>query len=125
MITQDDYPSLYEWFSDDPHALVREAETVARTLLNQGNDPDDIEDADIADYLELKYAKKMERLKGVSAARKNTQPANASSKPRSPSQASASETKLGGPKNFWEMSEGEQAALLNEVARSAMSNTAN
>lgn len=122
MITTEDYPSLYEWFSDDPHALIREAEVVATDLLKAGHDPDDIEDADIADFLEMKYAKKLQKLKGVSAARKATQPASGASKPRSPSQASASETKLGGPKNFWDLSADEQDALLNEVARTATAN---
>lgn len=122
MITTEDYPSLYEWFSDDPHALIREAEVVAADLLKAGHDPDDIEDADIADFLEMKYAKKLQKLKGVSAARKATQPASGASKPRSPSQASASETKLGGPKNFWDLSADEQDALLNEVARTATAN---
>lgn len=122
MITSEDYPSLYEWFSDDPHALIREAEVVATDLLKAGHDPDDIEDADIADFLEMKYAKKLQKLKGVSAARKATQPASGASKPRSPSQASASETKLGGPKNFWDLSADEQDALLNEVARTATAN---
>lgn len=122
MITTEDYPSLYEWFSDDPHALIREAEVVAKDLLKAGHDPDDIEDADIADFLEMKYAKKLQKLKGVSAARKATQPASGASKPRSPSQASASETKLGGPKNFWDLSADEQDALLNEVARTATAN---
>jgi len=122
MITTEDYPSLYEWFSDDPHALIREAEVVATDLLKAGHDPDDIEDADIADFLEMKYAKKLQKLKGVSAARKATQPASGASKPRSPSQASASETKLGGPKNFWDLSADEQDAHLNEGATTATAN---
>jgi hypothetical protein len=125
MITSEDYPSLYEWFSDDPYALVREAEGVAREFLSRGGDPDDLGDDDIAWFLEQKYSKKLGAIKGKSAAKAAAQPAPATSKPRSPSQASASETRLGGPKNLYDMSRDEQTAMLIEVARQEMHKSAN
>jgi len=125
MITSDDYPSLYEWFSDDPYALVREAEGVAREFLSRGGDPDELGDEDIAWFLEQKYGKKLGAIKGKSAAKASAQPAPATSKPRSPSQASASETRLGGPKNLYDMSRDEQTAMLIEVARQEMHKSAN
>lgn len=125
MITSDDYPSLYEWFSDDPYALVREAEGVAREFLSRGGDPDELGDEDIAWFLEQKYGKKLGAIKGKSAAKSSAQPAPATSRPRSPSQASASETRLGGPKNLYDMSRDEQTAMLIEVARQEMHKSAN
>ena len=125
MITSEDYPSLYEWFSDDPYALVREAEGIAREFLSRGGDPDELGDEDIAWFLEQKYVKKLGAIKGKSAAKASAQPAPATSKPRSPSQASASETRLGGPKNLYDMSRDEQTAMLIEVARQEMHKSAN
>jgi hypothetical protein len=120
MITSEDYPSLYEWFSDDPYALIREAEGVARDFLSRGGDPDEVQDEDIAWFLEQKYSKKLGSIKGKSAAKAAAQPA-----PRSPSQASASETRLGGPKNLYDLSRDEQTAMLIEVARQEMQKSAN
>jgi hypothetical protein len=125
MITTEDYPSLYEWFSDDPYALIREAEGVARDFLARGGDPDEIQDEDIAWFLEQKYSKKLGSIKGKSAAKAAAQPAPATSRPRSPSQASASETRLGGPKNLYDLSREEQTAMLVEVARQEMQKSAN
>lgn len=125
MITSEDYPSLYEWFSDDPYALIREAEGVARDFLARGGDPDEIQDEDIAWFLEQKYSKKLGSIKGKSAAKAAAQPAPATSRPRSPSQASASETRLGGPKNLYDLSREEQTAMLVEVARQEMQKSAN
>lgn len=125
IITNEDYPALYEWFSDEPIALVREAENVAKEFLAKGGDPDDLGDDDIAWFLEQKYMKKLSAIKGKSAAKAAAQPAPATSKPRSPSQASASETRLGGPKNLYDMSRDEQTAMLVEVARQEMQKSAN
>lgn len=125
MITQDEYPSLYEWFEDDPPALVREAYRTIEEFVGKGGDPDDIGDEDVAWFLEQKYSKKLGKFKGKAAARLGTQPAPSTSKPRSPSQAKASETgKLGG-KDFASMSDEEQLAMLIEVARTEMSKNAN
>lgn len=125
IITTEDYPSLYEWFSDDPYALVAEAEGVAKEFLSKGGDPDELGDDDIAWFLEQKYSKKLSAIKGKSAAKAAAQPAPATSKPRSPSQASASETRLGGPKNLYDMSRDDQTAMLIEVARQEMQKSAN
>ena len=125
MITQDEYPSLYEWFEDDPPALVREAYRTVEEFLGKGGDPEDISDDDVAWFLEQKYSKKLGKFKGKAAARLGTQPAPSTSKPRTPSQAKASETgKLGG-KDFASMSDEEQLAMLIEVARNEMSKNAN
>lgn len=124
IITEDEYPSLHEMFADDVPALLREAKHVAREFLEKGGDPDDVSDEDIAWYLEQKYARKVSKFKGKAAARLGTQPAPSTSKPRSPSQAKASETKLGG-KDFNSLSPDEQDAMLLEVARQEMFKTAN
>jgi hypothetical protein len=124
IITEDEYPSLHEFFADDVPALLREAKHVAREFLEKGGDPDSVSDEDIAWYLEQKYAKKAAKFKGKAAARLGTQPAPSTSKPRSPSQAKASETKLGG-KDFSSLSPDEQDAMLLEVARQEMFKSAN
>lgn len=125
MITQTEYPSLYEWFEDDPPALVREAYRTIEEFVQKGGDADELSDDDVAWFLEQKYAKKLTKFKGKTAARLGTQPAPPTSKPRSPSQAKASETgKLGG-KDFASMSEEEQLAMLVEVARQEMTKNAN
>lgn len=124
IITEDEYPSLHEFFADDVPALLREAKHVAQEFLAKGGDPDDVSDEDIAWYLEQKYARKVAKFKGKAAARLGTQPAPSTSKPRSPSQAKASETKLGG-KDFSSLSPDEQDAMLLEVARNEMFKTAN
>lgn len=125
IITEDEYPSLHEFFADDVPALLREAKHVAQEFLAKGGDPDDISDEDIAWYLEQKYSKKAEKFKGKAAARLGTQPAPSTSKPRSPSQAKASQTgKLGG-RDFSSLSPEEQDAMLIEVARQEMFKAAN
>lgn len=124
IITEDEYPSLHEFFADDVPALLREAKHVAREFLEKGGDPDTVSDEDIAWYLEQKYARKAAKFKGKASARLGTQPAPSTSKPRSPSQAKASETKLGG-KDFNNLSPDEQDAMLLEVARQEMFKSAN
>lgn len=125
IITEDEYPSLHEFFADDVPALLREAKHVAQEFLARGGDPDDVSDEDIAWYLEQKYSKKAEKFRGKAAARLGTQPAPSTSKPRSPSQAKASQTgKLGG-RDFSSLSSEEQDAMLVEVARHEMFKAAN
>lgn len=124
IITMEEYPSLHEFFSDDVPALLREARHVAQEFLSKGGDPDTVTDEDIAWYLEQKYARKVSKFKGKSSARLGTQPAPSTSRPRSPSQSKASETKLGG-REFNTLSEDDQMAMLLEVARQEMSKSAN
>jgi len=125
IITPDDYPSLHEFFKDDPYALIREADALARNLIERGNNPDDIEDSDLADYLEDKYARTLMRIKGRSEAQRTAQPLPTKGRPKAPTQSSASSTDIGEQKNFWDLSAGEQDALLKEIARNEMSKTAN
>lgn len=125
IITPDDYPSLHEFFKDDPYALIREADALATKLISSGNDPDDIEDSDLADYLEEKYARTLMRIKGRDEAKRTAQPLPVKGRPRAPSQASASDTSVSERKNFWDLSAGEQDALLKEIARTEMSKTHN
>ena len=122
IITPDDYPSLHEFFKDDPYALIREADALATQLVKAGNDPDLIEDSDIADYLETKYEKIMSRVRGKAEAQRTAQPLPGKTRPRAPSRAETSDNNIGKTKDFWEMSASEQDALLKEVARNAMSN---
>ena len=124
IIVPEEYPSLHEFFSDDVPALLIEARQVARDFVAKGGDADNIGDEDIAWYLEQKYSKKLNRLKGKAAAQRVAQPAAGSSKPRSPSQASASDTRMGGQKDFYDLSPSEQDALLNEVVRLEMQKSA-
>ena len=125
IITPDDYPSLHEFFKDDPYALIREADALATKLLSSGHSADDIEDSDLADYLEEKYARTLMRIKGRDEAKRTAQPLAAKGRPRAPSQAAASDTSIGDRKNFWELSAGEQDALLKEIARNEMSKNPN
>ena len=124
IIVPEEYPSLHEFFSDDVPALLIEARQVARDFVAKGGDAENIGDEDIAWYLEQKYSKKLNRLKGKAAAQRVAQPAAGSSKPRSPSQASASDTRMGGQKDFYDLSPSEQDALLNEVVRLEMQKSA-
>lgn len=125
IVTPDDYPSLHELFQDDPYALIREADALATRLISEGNNPDDIEDSDLADILEQKYARTMMRIKGRDEARRTAQPLPVKGRPRAPSQTSASDTSIGLQKNFWDLSASEQDALLKEIARNEMSKTHN
>lgn len=125
IITPDDYPSLHEFFKEDPYALIREADALATKLIGSGHNPDDIEDSDLADYLEEKYARTLMRIKGRAEAQRTAQPLPAKSRPRAPSQTSASDTSIGDQKNFWDLSASEQDALLKEIARNEMSKTHN
>ena len=124
IIVPEEYPSLHEFFSDDVPALLIEARQVARDFVAKGGDAENIGDEDIAWYLEQKYSKKLNRLKGKAAAQRVAQPAAGSSKPRSPSQASASDTRMGGQKDFYDLSPSDQDALLNEVVRLEMQKSA-
>jgi hypothetical protein len=125
IITPDDYPSLHELFRDDPYALIREADALATQLIRNGANPDDLDDTDLADYLEEKHAKTVMRIKGRAAAQRTAQPLPSKGRPKSPSQSFASSTDIGEQKNFWDLSAGEQDALLKEIARNEMSKTAN
>jgi hypothetical protein len=125
IITPDDYPSLHEFFKEDPYALIREADALAKQLIQRGSNPDDIDDSDLADYLEEKYAKTLMRIKGRAEAQRTAQPLPSKSRGRAPTQSSASDTTIGSQKNFWDLSAGEQDALLKEIARNEMSKTAN
>ena len=125
VITIEEYPSLHEFFgNEDVPGLLKEAREVARDFVQKGGDPETISNEDIAWYLEQKYAKKLTRIKGKTAAMRVAQPVNGSNRPRSPSQASASDTRLGGQKDFYDLSPSEQDALLNEVVRLEMQKSA-
>lgn len=125
IITPEDYPSLHELFKDDPYTLIREADALATKLLSSGHSADEIDDSDLADYLEEKYAATVMRIRGRDEARRTAQPLPARGRPRAPSQTSASDTSIGQQKNFWDLSAGEQDALLKEIARTEMNKTHN
>lgn len=125
VITIEEYPALHEFFgNEDVPGLLKEAREVARDFVQKGGDPETVSNEDIAWYLEQKYAKKLTRIKGKTAAMRVAQPVNGSNRPRSPSQASASDTRLGGQKDFYDLSPSEQDALLNEVVRLEMQKSA-
>lgn len=121
MITPQEYPSLYAIFEERPQALVREAYNAINEFVSRGGNPDDITDEQVADYLERVYSRAADRVRGKAQARLGTQPAPVTSKPRTPSQARASETGSG-KRDFHNLSSEEQDAMLVEVARQAMSN---
>ena len=114
MVTKNQFPSLYEWFKDDPHALWDEACRIAEA---QGDD--DVDDIQVIQHLEKKYRERLGRF--------NATPLQASQKKqpaKTLSTKAASETRTAG-KPFGQLDADQQKAALLAAVKKATSQPAN
>lgn len=114
MVTKNQFPSLYEWFKDDPHALWDEACRIAEA---QGED--DVDDIQVIQHLEKKYRERLSRF--------NATPLQASQKKqpaKTLSTKAASETRTAG-KPFGQLDADQQKAALLAAVKKATSQPAN